>query len=134
MNEYKAILGGLCDTCSRSTSVKTGQSFFKQKGVKYYCKADMFIFDKNPCNFYKVKDIIKANTALRKIHFQFPASSHGKLMYSVIFQAIRDLTDISELNRESARLFLKGDMPQAEICGVDAGWIRGVLNKCGVIK
>ena len=79
----------------------------------------------------KMNQPTKGRAALYKIRSQFPAIPEGQLMCAIINGAIVDLS--STKYRLEAIRYLQGDMVHAEIAGVDAGWIRGVLVKYEVL-
>lgn len=76
-----------------------------------------------------------ARLALRKIGFQFPECPEGKLMRAIVALSVLDMfsTAVDEGERGRAVRYVRGDLRHAERAGVDAGWIRDVLRKCGVV-
>ena len=135
--KVKKATGNLCDTCQSSRHFKPTdkQVSLSRQGVKYSCVKDKAIINndgiKKPCHFYSLKFSIKSNLALRTIKYQFPSTPEGNLMFSIISQAVHDLKD-NKYKKSSLR-FLSGEMPQAELCGVESKWITNVLSKCHVI-
>ena len=132
----KKTTGGLCDTCQNSKS-NIGNKFvtsFKKNSVEFYClkhKLISFAEDKPiPCDDYSLKYSIKLNMAAKKISHQFPSTPEGKLMFSIIEQALNDMK--SSVNKSTAKKFLENKIPQAEICGVSSDWIKKVLFECEV--
>ncbi len=75
---------------------------------------------------WKEKRII-AKSVAEKIRYQFPACPEGKLMFSVLAQAITDLFSAS--HRDSAIAYLTGPMRLVAMAGVDPNWVRSQLHK-----
>lgn len=71
-----------------------------------------------------------------KINKQFPVTPEGQLMSAVIRQAVLDASSKSAhwTVVSNARRYLAGDMPAAELCGVDSGWIRRVVQSAGLLN
>lgn len=65
-----------------------------------------------------------------KVGFQFPDSPQGQLMKSVFQTTVSDL--FLNAHRRSACLHLQGRIFEAEVCGIDAEWIRKQLREAGV--
>lgn len=85
------------------------------------------------------KDHEKAKLVSRKIKYQFPTDTpEGKLMFSVVEKAILDSvktvpkTGLPTINANTAITYLRSDMPHAEACGVDADWVRKIINSIGI--
>ena len=77
---------------------------------------------------------LTVNAACKKIRHQFPKSPEGMLMFAVIATAIRDASGKTGIGSKQAISFLSGDMPQAELCGVNSEWITEILIKMGLLK
>ena len=78
----------------------------------------------------------RARAAIRKIEFQVLDSPEARLMFAIVSCAISDLTRFgtreAATNRRSAAAFLKNDMPYADLCGLNSGWIRKVIADAGL--
>ena len=72
-----------------------------------------------------------ANAVCKKISYQFPTCPEGKLMFAILEQSILDLYDIGE--RRTALSHLSGNIPEAQICDVDADWIKRLIKQSGLI-
>lgn len=76
----------------------------------------------------------------QKIGFQFPGTPAGALFCRVVQVAILDVSapgvgtvgSKKEQDRRSAGKYLAQEMPHAELCGVDSGWIRRVIRNSGL--
>jgi len=74
---------------------------------------------------------------IKKIGHQFGTSPEQQLMFAVVAQAIGDIIDHPDkrsVAHSDALLYLSGNIPHAEICGVNADWIRRVLRSADLIK
>ena len=88
----------------------------------------------------ELKNTRKVAVAVRKIKPQFPVSPEGKLFFKIVEAAIKDAFPNSDkkmrcgdiVNIDCARLYLHGNLPHAEACGVSSAWIRLVLRKVGL--
>ena len=76
----------------------------------------------------------KARLVIRRISYQFPSDAASKLLFAVVEQAIRDLVGkkTDRLDLISAKPYLKGKMPHAEVSGVRSDWIRQVISRVGL--
>jgi len=81
----------------------------------------------------KVNMNLRINAACKKIRHQFPGSTEGRLMYSIIALAISDAASSNGINARQAKTFLSNEMPQAELCGVNSNWITDVLVKMNLL-
>lgn len=63
---------------------------------------------------------------IAKIRTQIPDNPHCNLMFAVIKQAFRDLT--SKRDRYDAARYLRGDIPHAQACGINAAWIHRLMK------
>jgi len=77
---------------------------------------------------------IKSNALLagRKIRSVFPETPYGKLFRAVVEQAMLDCNSNEDGARSMARHYLCGRMPHAELCGVDADYVRRIMRATGV--
>ena len=126
------ITKGVCDSCQKSSGVKGT----KDTGMRYICRAvPKFPIEvakpTSPCENYELSDRRKINAAIVKIRAQFPKSPEGRVFFAIIESAISDLGN--QHHRHSARAFLRGDMPYAEICNVNSTWIKETVIKCGLL-
>lgn len=88
-----------------------------------------------------LSDANKVRLVAAKIRPQFPDTNEGDFLYAVVHQALKDAWAVPNANdrrtvlfhiaqdRGSAIRYLKGSIPHAEICDVDADWIRWLLKK-----
>ena len=74
---------------------------------------------------------VRTGLAIKAIRTQFPDSPEGKLMSHIVATAITDAysTFQPEESIRSASEYLKGNIPHAEIAGVDSDWIKRILLK-----
>ena len=87
----------------------------------------------------------KARIIAHKIHGQFPATPSGQLMFSIVEQALVDVAidpdsktnairrDEFVRTRDSAISFLRGEMLQAEIAGVEPAWVKKIIERVGLL-
>jgi len=71
---------------------------------------------------------------INKIGYQFPSTPEGRLQFAVVATAIRDATLPGSKCKDEATRYLRGHMPQAEICGVESEWITNTLIKAKLIE
>ena len=76
----------------------------------------------------------KVSAIIRKIKPQFPTSPEGKMFFSVVELALKDLCDNSDYNRATARSYINNDLSHAEACGVSRVWIRELFAKADCEK
>lgn len=65
-----------------------------------------------------------------KVGQQFPASPEGQLMRAIFRTSVDDL--FNDHHRASACRHLQGRIFEAEICGIDADWIRKQFRDAGI--
>lgn len=79
-----------------------------------------------------LSNTVKADLLIKKIGYQFPITPEGKLMKSIVSQAIRDSHSPYSLTRYRSRTYIEESLVHAEICGVDPEWIRKMAKKIGL--
>ena len=74
--------------------------------------------------------------AIKKIKNECPPQSgEARFMFAVLESAIKDAYSnritkkTSSKNKRFAKMYLKGDMPHAQLCGIDPQWVRDILRK-----
>lgn len=75
----------------------------------------------------RLRDRLKCAAA--RVYMEFPDSPQGRLMGEVVRLAITDMQGGSYMSRRSAVEYLRGRMVHAELCDVDAAWIRRMIKK-----
>jgi hypothetical protein len=71
-----------------------------------------------------------AMAVARKIGYQFPRVPEGALMRAIFQQTVVDL--FLRSYRHKACRHLQGRIYEAEVCGIDAEWIRRQFAQAGV--
>ena len=71
-----------------------------------------------------------AMAVAKKVGYQFPKTPEGALMRAIFQQSVVDL--FLRTFRTGACLHLKGRIFEAEMCGIDAEWIRFQFHRAGV--
>lgn len=87
-----------------------------------------YLLTKNVSDFLPERDAALA--VATKVGFQFPDTAEGRLMRSVFVTSVNDL--FLKDHRRSACQHLQGRIFEAEVCGIDADWIRKQLRDAGV--
>ena len=76
----------------------------------------------------------RIRACVRKIGYQFADTPESNLMFAIVSQAAKDLTDKYGVIRRSAHEYVQNEIPHAEICGVSSDWIRETFIKGGVLN
>jgi len=85
-------------------------------------------------NKARLKMNLTRKAVINKIGYQFPSTPEGRLQFAVVATAIRDATLPRSKYKDEAARYLRGHMPQAEICGVESEWITNTLIKAKLIE
>ena len=79
-------------------------------------------------------NIQKAKLVCAAIAPHFGDKPEHRLMLSVVQKALMDAAGpySSWTEKDGAKMYFKGHMPHAELCGVDSEWIRSKIEKYGM--
>jgi len=83
-------------------------------------------------NQNNLKNTDRSRIIEKKIRTLFPETPEAKLMLAIVVRAVQDASTGKGVKSAAGKSYLRGNMPHAEICGVNPGWIRRVIKKVGL--